>query len=255
MAEPMSNALACIGAYASPTGINSQSVDCMINQERDKLIQYFYADTDAPEPCLAALHAACIYQILGLFGDSFLPAAINQPFRNGDYENSREQYEKTANLHSSLLLKMTRRLSTIHAETLHIHHEDENDWGQWKFMESFRRNFFFVHIINVLESKLGKLDGYYFEPLGDSLILSIPLPAPERMWRSCSSEEWFFARAQTLGPPSPSGSPETHQSYNPRTLGQLLEAVAKGQVDLASLLPLTRMLLACAMICPPNPVL
>lgn len=148
-------------------------------------------------------------------------------------------------------MKMTRRLSSVYSKALQIHHEDENDWNQWKFMESLRRNFFFVHIINILESKTQKLNENYFEPLNDNMILRLPLPAPERMWRACSAEEWMLARAQTLGCPISPKSPENGGSTL-RTLGNVLQEVQAGKVDVASLLPLTRMILASAIISPPG---
>ncbi|KAI9045032.1 Zn(II)2Cys6 transcription factor domain-containing protein [Aspergillus affinis] len=246
MAEPMANALACVGAYASCAGSSFGFVNRMINEEREKLVRKFHGYTDTPEPCLAALHAVCIYQIMGLFGDTFVPAAQKKPLADVEDEDRRRgEFEKEAELHSSFLLKMTRHLSSLHAKTLYVHHEDENDWNQWKFMESLRRNMFFVHIINILESKARQLNENYFEPLGDDLIFGIPLPAPERMWRACSSEEWFMARAETLGS-------EDDPTTRPRTLQQLRQAVKRRQVDMSSLLPVTRMILASVIIVPPR---
>ncbi|KAF3015455.1 hypothetical protein E8E15_004043 [Penicillium rubens] len=248
MAPPMADALACVGAYASAAGSGSGFVDRMISQEREKLVRNFHSYTDTPEFCLAAMHAVCIYQIMGLFGDSFIPAAVKKPVFSNGSEERWEEFERHAELYSSFLLKMTRRLSSIHSKALQIHHEDENDWNQWKFMESLRRNFFFVHIINILESKARKLNESYFEPLNDNMILKLPLPAPERMWRACSAEEWMLARTQTLGHlTSPKSAERT-----PRTLGSVFQAVHAGKVDVASLLPLTRMILASAIISPPG---
>lgn len=149
-------------------------------------------------------------------------------------------------------MKMTRRLSNTHSKALQIHHEDENDWNQWKFMESLRRNFFVVHIINTLESKARKLNESHFEPLNDNMILRLPLPAPERMWRACSAEEWMLARTQTLGHSTSLKSTRCGAEPNLRTLGSVLQAVHAGKVDVASLLPLTRMILASAIISPPG---
>lgn len=271
MAPPMADALACVGAYASTAGSDSGFVDRMISEEREKLVRNFHSYTDIPEFCLAATHAVCIYQIMGLFGNSFLPAAVKKPMPSNGNEERRQEFERSAELYSSFLLKvsytystystyitdlltnmkMTRRLSSVHSNTLQIHHEDENDWNQWKFMESLRRNFFFVHIINILESKTKKLNENYFEPLNDNMILRLPLPAPERMWRACSAEEWMLARAQTLGRPISPKSPRDGGSTL-RTLGDVLQEVHAGKVDVASLLPLTRMILASAIISPPG---
>ncbi|KAJ5394603.1 uncharacterized protein N7487_012244 [Penicillium crustosum] len=251
MAPPMTDALACIGAYASTAGSDSGFVDRMISEEREKLVRNFHSYTDTPEFCLAAMHAVCIYQIMGLFGNNFLSAAVKKPMRSKGSEERQQEFERSAELYSSFLLKMTRRLSSVYSKALQIHHEDENDWNQWKFMESLRRNFFFVHIINILESKTQKLNENYFEPLNDNMILRLPLPAPERMWRACSTEEWMLARAQTLGCPISPKSPENGGSTL-RTLGNVLQEVQAGKVDVASLLPLTRMILASAIISPPG---
>lgn len=75
MAPPMADALACVGAYASTAGSGSGFVGGMITEEREKLVRNFHSYTDTPEFCLATMHAVCIYQIMGLFGASFLPAA------------------------------------------------------------------------------------------------------------------------------------------------------------------------------------
>ncbi|KAJ5598788.1 hypothetical protein N7537_008872 [Penicillium hordei] len=252
MAPPMADALACVGAYASTAGSGSGFVDRMISGEREKLVRNFHGYTATPEFCLAAMHAVCIYQILGLFGDSFLPAAVKKPMFSNPSEEPRQEFERSAELYSSFLLKMTRRLSTIHSNGLQIHHDDENDWNQWKFMESLRRNVFFVHIINILESKTKKLNENYFEPLNDNMILRLPLPAPEQMWRACSAEEWMLARVQTLGCPISSKPPRDGGGATLRTLGNVLQEAHAGKVDVASLLPLTRMILASAIISPPG---
>ncbi|OGE46708.1 hypothetical protein PENARI_c118G00149 [Penicillium arizonense] len=252
MAPPMADALACVGAYASTVGSNSGLVDRMISQEREKLVRNFHSYTDTPEFCLAAMHAVCIYQTIGLFGDSFLPAAVKEAVFSNGSEERRQEFERSAELYSSFLLKMARRLSSVHSKALQIHHEDENDWNQWKFMESLRRNFFFVHIINILDSQARKLNESYFEPLNDNMILRLPLPAPERMWRACSAEEWMIARAQTLGPSIPPKSPGSGGEPSLRTLGHVLQAVHAGKVNVASLLPLNRMILASAIISPPG---
>ncbi|KAJ5392964.1 hypothetical protein N7465_011938 [Penicillium sp. CMV-2018d] len=87
----MADALACVGAYASTAGSDSGVVDRMISEEREKLVRNFHSYTDTLEFCLAALHAVCIYQIMGLFGDSFLPAAVKKPmFSNGSEERRQE---------------------------------------------------------------------------------------------------------------------------------------------------------------------
>jgi hypothetical protein len=51
-------------------------LDTLINNKRDKLVRKFQFFLDTPENCLAAVHAACIYEALSLFGGNFPPAAV-----------------------------------------------------------------------------------------------------------------------------------------------------------------------------------
>ena len=102
----MTDALACVGAYASTAGSGSGFVDRVISQEREKLVRNFHSYTDTLEFCLAAMHAVCIYQIMGLFGDSFLPAAVKKPMFSNGSEERRQEFERSAELYSSFLLKV-----------------------------------------------------------------------------------------------------------------------------------------------------
>lgn len=126
---------------------------------------------------------------------------------------------------------MTRGLCKLYQNALV---RNEAGWPEWKFAESLRRNVFFVHIINILAAEARKLHRDYFEPLNDAMILQMPLPAPEYMWRACSDEEWSVAR-EYARPTSPT----------PCTLQELLDLNLAGSLDVASLQPLTRMILAC----------
>ncbi|KAA8652887.1 uncharacterized protein ATNIH1004_001796 [Aspergillus tanneri] len=163
MVEPMANALACVEAYASSAGPNSGFVHRMITLERERLVRKFNTYTNTPETCLDALHAVCIYQTSGLFGDQFLPAVIKKTRFPPDGEGRpQDEFVKAAEGQSSFLLKTTRRLDRLHAKTMHIHHQDKSDWDRWKFIGSLRRNLLFMHIINVLESKTRKLNETYF---------------------------------------------------------------------------------------------
>ncbi|KAF7589914.1 hypothetical protein BBP40_003532 [Aspergillus hancockii] len=253
MAEPLGIALACVSAHASSVKSSHGFVDRMINEEREKLVRNFHLHiNDIPETCLAAVHAVCVYQILGLFGDNFIPAAIKPHAPKEATERGREETERAAELHSSFLLKMIRRLYKMNQESMQIHHTDENDWTRWKFTESLRRNLFFVNMINILGAKARKLNEHYFEPLGDEIVLDLPLPAPEFMWRCCSEEEWLVAREQTMGQPATSLKlPDGVQCpTGPRTLREMLELDKAGTLDVSTLLPITRMILACSKVAP-----
>jgi hypothetical protein len=107
MAKPMGVALACVSAHAGSSGSNYGFVDNLINQEREQLVRNFQCFLDTPENCLAAVHAVCIYQILGLFGDNFLPAAIKPTTGMKDMlDKRRMDCERQAELHSSFVLKV-----------------------------------------------------------------------------------------------------------------------------------------------------
>ncbi|KAJ5363976.1 uncharacterized protein N7496_009689 [Penicillium cataractarum] len=238
MAEPLGIALACVSAYSSSVESSFEFVDNMINSQRERLLREFNNYSDRPETCLAALHAVCLYQILGLFGGSSVdtPKSGNStPFKDAN-ERRREDSGKVAELHSSFLLKMTRRLCKVHQKTLG---GNEPGWSEWKFAESLRRNVFFIHIINILAAEARELHYDYFEPLNDAMVLQMPLPAPEYMWRACSEEEWRVAHEYAR--PS---------SHTLRTLQELLDSDRAGTLNVASLQPLTRMILACHKIRP-----
>ncbi len=129
---------------------------------------------------------------------------------------------------------MTRRLCKLHQKAFE---QNEVGWSEWKFAESLRRNVFFVNIVNILAAEARKLHHDYFEPLNDAMILHMPLPAPESMWRACSDEEWRVARGYAL-----------LTSPIPCTLQGLLDLSRTGSLDVASLQPLTRMVLTCYQI-------
>ncbi|KAJ5908496.1 C6 finger domain protein [Penicillium taxi] len=238
MAEPLGIALACVSAYSSSVESSFEFVDNMINSQRERLVREFHLYSDRPETCLAALHAVCVYQILGLFGGPSVDSprsGHNTPSKDGS-ERRREDSGKAAELHGSFLLKMTRRLCKLHQKALG---RNESGWPEWKFAESLRRNVFFVHLINILAAEARKLHYDYFEPLNELMILQMPLPAPEYMWRACSEEEWRVAREYAHS-----------NSHNSSTLQDLIDLDRAGSLNVASLQPLTRIILACHKIRP-----
>ncbi|KAL2834639.1 hypothetical protein BJY01DRAFT_253007 [Aspergillus pseudoustus] len=255
MAKPMGVALACVSAHAGSSGSNYGFVDGLINQQREQLIREFQSYLDTPENCLAAVHAVCIYQILGLFGDNFLPASIKAtPSMKSILDQRRTDCERQAELHISFLLKMTRRLYKHYRPAIETNHDDELNWERWKFSESIRRNIFFANIINILGARAGKLNGVYFEPLDDDVVLNLTLPAPECMWRACSLREWLDAREYALR----MSPPPAERKQTPRltqTLQGLLDDEAAGKLDISALMPLTRVILASTKIAPAGWVL
>ncbi|KAL4878149.1 hypothetical protein BJY04DRAFT_221504 [Aspergillus karnatakaensis] len=252
MAKPIGVALACLSAHAGSSGSNYGFVDNLINQEREQLVRNFTSFLDTPENCLAAVHAVCVYQILGLFGDSFLPAAIKPTTGMEDVlEQRRRDCERQAELHSSFILKMARRLYKHYRPSLLTPHDAELNWERWKFAESIRRNIFLASMINILGARAGELNSTYFEPLDDEAILTLPLPAPECMWRACSLREWLDAREHALGM-SPMRAEIGEQSTRKLnlTLKELFEEEENGGVDVNGLTPLTRVIMASMKIAP-----
>ncbi|RDW61718.1 Zn(II)2Cys6 transcription factor domain-containing protein [Aspergillus mulundensis] len=259
MAKPMGVALACVSAHAGSYGSSHGFVDKLINSERAQLVRNFPTYLDTPENCIATVHAVCIYQVLGLLGHEFSPAAVKQSQEmQGEMEKGREECEREAEMHSSFLLKMARRLYNHHRTAILTPHSTELNWERWKFAESLRRNIFFANIINIVGSRAGKLNGAYFEPLDDEMVLNLPLPAPECMWRACSLREWLGAREYALrfrqseaesrmdsGPEGEGGNTRLTQ-----TLKGLIEAEEEGRLDVKALLPLTRVILASVKIAP-----
>ncbi|KAJ5167594.1 uncharacterized protein N7482_003188 [Penicillium canariense] len=188
MAEALGISLACVSAYLSSVESSFEFVDNMINSQRERLVREFHLYSDRPETCLAALHAVCLYQILGLFGGPSVDSprlGHSTPLKDRS-ERSREDSGKASELHGSFLLKMTRPLCKLHQKALGRY---EVGWSEWKFTESLRRNVFLVHIVNILAAEARTLHSDYFEPLNNAMILQMPLPGPEYMWCACSDAE------------------------------------------------------------------
>lgn len=92
------------------------------------------------------------------------------------------------------------------------------------------------------------LSEVYFEPLDDNMILSLPLQAPEFLWRAGTAVEWKAARENILSL-EPSGQTGVWAVRQPAwALQQLLNYEKAGSLDIHALLPLTRIILACAKI-------
>ncbi|KDB27564.1 hypothetical protein H109_00670 [Trichophyton interdigitale MR816] len=129
---------------------------------------------------------------------------------------------------------MTRRQCSLYKEA--VTSDTETDWSRWKFAESLRRCVFFVNLINVLAARCRRFHFDYFEPLDDALILEMPLPTTEQTWRASNEAQWQICREDTqLVRPAP-------------TLQKLMEIDDAGQLDRATLTPLTRIILACARV-------
>ena len=175
VAEPLANALCCVSAYVNMVPSSEAFVYQMINRERDRLVRGFHSWSSSDVNALGALHAMCVYQILGLL----------------DIKDPHEV--RNAELQHPFFLKMTRRLCQ---ENLRLNFgKDENtDWKTWVVAETLRRTVFLVNIVNTLSCRIHTQNPSYYEALDEQLILGMTLPAPDPMWRACTSEEWESAK-------------------------------------------------------------
>ncbi|PYH98004.1 C6 zinc finger domain protein [Aspergillus ellipticus CBS 707.79] len=236
MGEPLGASLASITSYASYLESCDTFDHTMHTEERLAV---------APDSCVAAFHAVCVYQILSIFGANPPSNTINK-LQGLDEEDAHhdKEYGLISETPIAFLLKMIQRVYKLHEDILRTPHEDESNWSRWKFTESLRRNIFFANIISTLASKTRKFNGIHFDPLDNVMLLQLPLPAPEEMWQARSEEEWMNARAQTLR--SWTRALDGNMLPAPRTLQQLLIWEEVGSVTVTLLLPITRMILACA---------
>ncbi|OCL05441.1 hypothetical protein AOQ84DRAFT_413578 [Glonium stellatum] len=179
--EPLANAFCCVSAHNAALPSSATFVHALMNKERDRLVKSFRLWGNSDIEALAAVHAMSVYQIVGFFG-------------------STAEQARCAELRHHFFLKMSRRLTQQHllrpseeADT------DESAWRKWIIHESIRRTAFLVDIINNLSCRTQKQNPYFYESLDPDLILNMPLPAPDAMWRAASPEEWIAAR-NSLGP-------------------------------------------------------
>lgn len=179
--EPLANAFCCVSAHNAALPSSEAFVHIMMNQERDRLVKSFRLWGNSDIEALAAVHAMSVYQIVGFFG-------------------STAEQARGAELQHHFFLKMARRLTQQHllrpgdeADT------DESSWRKWIIHESIRRTAFLVNIINNLSCRTQKQNPYFYETLDADLVLNMPLPAPDVMWKATSPEEWIAAK-NSLGP-------------------------------------------------------
>ncbi|KAK3372251.1 hypothetical protein B0H63DRAFT_290773 [Podospora didyma] len=171
--EPIAKAFCCISADNTSMPSSREFVDKMIRSERDTVVRTFESCSSDIDR-LAALHSMIIYQILEFFG--------------GNKEGARQ-----AELHNHFLIKMTRKLIQKYRHRLLTHGIDLEKfvWYDWIFTETLRRTMFLVHVINAVSARTAKQNSYFYEPLDDELVLDMPLPAPEALWKTSSQEGWL----------------------------------------------------------------
>ena len=183
LAEPIAVALCCISANQQCVESSLSFVCKMINDERERLVNEFPTKAENLEDALAALHAMCIYQIETIL--------VLQS------QNSVEQKISSAQLYHHFLLKMTRRLCQEHFEGASLKDDNASEWHSWTMAETLRRTSFLVSMVNELSYHTNSINRVYYESLHESLVMDMPLPAPDSMWRALNQDEWRAARDST----------------------------------------------------------
>ena len=183
LAEPIAIALCCVSANLQSVESSLAFVCNMINTERERLVKEFPGKSENLEDAMAALHAMCIYQIETILA-----------FRS---QKLAKQRISGAELYHHFLLKMTRRLCQEHVEAVLSKDNNAIDWQRWTMSETLRRTTFLVDMVNELSYHTNALNPVYYESLQKSLVLDMPLPAPDSMWHACNEHEWTVARDAT----------------------------------------------------------
>ncbi|KAI9819113.1 MAG: hypothetical protein M1827_007269 [Pycnora praestabilis] len=227
--EYLAIALCCVSAHSTIVEGSAPFIRNMVNTERERLIKGFHSQCSSGIDSLAALHAMCIYQIIGLLdARSF---------------TEKEGKIRKAELHHAYLLKMTRRMCQEHLKGNKSAEAEEIDWKTWLIAETLRRTVFLVNIINTLAYRSHALNQNYYEPLDDDLIHSLALPAPDVLWNACSQEEWEAAK-EALG----------QESRTKMTIPMVIEGLERarkspspgGAPKLEDLQELTKLIVACS---------
>ncbi|KAL8991357.1 MAG: hypothetical protein Q9177_000198 [Variospora cf. flavescens] len=180
LAEPIAIALCCVSANLQSVESSLPFLCKTINAERDRLVAGFSTKSESLDDAMAALHAMCIYQIETIL-----------VFRS---HKAAKQQISSGELYHHFLLKMTRRLCQEHMERTSLKDTTAVNWYTWTIAESLRRTTFLVNMVNELSYHTNALNPAYYEPLDPSLVLGLPLPAPETMWRALNEREWAVAR-------------------------------------------------------------
>jgi hypothetical protein len=81
--EPLANAFCCLGALNACLPSSEHFAYQLLNAERDRLVKSFWTSGDQDIDVLAAVHAMCVYQIVGFFGlsvEQARAAELQQPY-------------------------------------------------------------------------------------------------------------------------------------------------------------------------------
>lgn len=225
VAGPLANALCCVSAYSNIVPSSEGLVYNMINTERERLIRRSHSWSSPDMNALGALHAMCVYQIIGLL-DIKDPAQI-----------------RNAELQHPYFLKLARRLWQ---ENRYVSRRQNEymDWETWVVDETLRRTFYLVNIVNTLSRRFNPQNLSYYEGLDEDLILNSTLPAPDQMWKATTSEEWEAAKRKFNW--DPRNQPTVHMIISRLGDGHLDE---ENRVWFADLQPLSLLIIACVRLC------
>ncbi|KFY46082.1 hypothetical protein V495_02670 [Pseudogymnoascus sp. VKM F-4514 (FW-929)] len=182
--KPLAIAFCSVAALNAAFPSGKGFVHSLMNAERDQLLKGFRLLRDSELEMLATVHAICVYQIMGFFDDSSPDSA------------------RLAELQQPFLLRMARRLVASYMPQLRSSYDTSDSselvWEKWIATETVRRTFFLIHIINVVACRMEKQSAYFYEELDDNLVMNLPLPAPEKIWKATSAAEWKSALEEEL---------------------------------------------------------
>lgn len=221
VAGPLANALCCVSAYSNIVPSSEGLVYNMINTERERLIRRSQSWSSPDVNALGALHAMCVYQIIGLLD-------IKDPAQT-----------RNAELQHPFFLKLARRLWQENGYA----NERQNeymDWETWVVQETLRRTIFLVNIVNTLSRRFHPQNLSYYEALDEDLILNSTLPAPDPMWKATTSNEWEAAKRKLNW--DPRNQPTVHMVISRLGDGHLDEGNPAWFTDFQ---PLSLLIIAC----------
>ncbi len=89
---------------------------------------------------------------------------------------------------------MTRQFCRNHPSANKSDDALEDTWQRWLVAETVRRTVFLVNTINILAGHENGCPTPYYEPLDDSFVFRMALPAPDALWESRTAEAWQAAR-------------------------------------------------------------
>lgn len=182
--KPLAIAFCFVAALNAAFPSGKGFVHSLMNAERDQLLKGFRLLRESELEMIATVHAICVYQIMGFFDDSSPDSA------------------RFAELQQPFFLRMARRFVASYMPQLRSSYDDsdysEPAWEKWISTETVRRTFFLIHIINVIACRTEKQNPYFYEELDDDLVMDLPLPAPEKIWKANSAAEWKSALEEEL---------------------------------------------------------